>query len=443
MIEIDDNEIHLPLTRERETILPEGAPASAPDGDTGAPRIAPPSGDPFPAPTGWPAMELTPVRFDVDRRAGEEFEAEEQGGEGAEEVRCASSPLPLFPSAPPQSFHRASAIAAHLGVSVKTIHRRAEKESWPSQGNGNRIEYTPPFEMPAPQPSTPPLSAPTEPVTYTALSLSTEARARVLERERAVQHFLALITNGTPKERAYVATVATSAALDEPFLFSVSALRRWVGAYATLGVNGLVEQKQGVVGRKPAARFLSDEQRDRLQAQSIEHGSMARAGRNLMRDPELHAGVRQHLHGGHASKSYLPPSIREAAFTTPMTAALHTGPHAAKLMTSSIHAIAPKPGEVYVADDETPNIYCWEPWPNKIGYRIGRPQILQVADCGSLMPLVMRVIMRASGAYTADDVAGTLGDAFDIGLPTKGLLLEGGAWHSKKVIGHRTNLSSE
>ncbi len=421
-------------------------------------------------------MEHSPSRFDVDRRAGEEFSvtpvtptldsAPELTGPRASAAANAEWPhreivqgtgdvtesffQPSTPQLSTSSFHRASAIAAHLGVSVKTIHRRAEKEAWPALFNGNRREYTPPFELRTPNSElrTPnsELRTPNSelPVTYLALSLTSEARARVLQRERAVKHFNELIANGTPRERAHVATVSASVALDEPFLFSVSALRRWVGAYGTLGVNGLVEQKQGNVGRKPAARFLSDEQKSRLQAQSIEHGSMARAGRLLMRDPELHAAVRQHLHGAHPSKSYLPPSIREAAFTTPMTAALHTGPHAARMMTSSVHAIAPKPGEVYVADDETPNIYCWEPWPNKLGYILRRPQILQIADCGSLMPIAVRVVLRHTGAYTADDVAGLLGDACDDpGLPKLGFLLEGGAWQSNKVIGHRTNLSVE
>ncbi len=435
---------------DHETPSPDGTPVIAPDGDTCAPRWVLPSGTPLP-PEHRPAMELTPERGGavftgvgpLDARSEVDFECPISN-----EQRPSPDPFLDIASLDIGHFSRASAIAAHLGVSVKTVQRQAKAEAWPSRVVANRVEFQPPFEMPVGRDSVEPSAVgrdSVEPaVTFTALSLSTEARARVLTREQAVKHFLALIMTGTPKERAYVATVSTFAAKDEPLLFSIASLRRWVAAYATLGLNGLVEQKQGVVGRKSAARFLTEDQTARLQAQTIEHGSKARAGRNLMRDPELHAGVRQHLHGAHTSKSYLPPSIRAAATTSPLTAALCIGPRAARMMTSSVHATAPKPGEVYVADDETPNIYIWEPWPNKLGYRIGRPQILQVADCGSLMPLVIRVIMRASGAYTADDVAGTLGDAFDFpGLPNRGLLLEGGVWRANTVLGHKTNLSVE
>ena len=354
-------------------------------------------------------------------------------GEGIEPLRSGAGGLP---------FRRASDIAAHVGCSTKSIHRRAEKEGWPTQENGNRTEYVPPFampEVPADAPVTPELGA--APVTFAALSLHSPARSLALRREQAVQRYAELVSRHGV-ETALTKCVQSFACDEPPFLFNRQTLRRWRDLYAQFGLNGLIDQKQGRVGRKPLARFLSEEQTARLQAQSIEHGSKARAGRNLMRDPELHAGVRAHLHGGHASKSYLPPSIREAARTSPLTAALHTGPRAARLLTSSVHAIAPKPGEVYVADDETPNIYVWEPWPNKLGYVIRRPQILQIADCGSLMPLAVRVVLRHSGSYTADDVAGLLGDACDEpGLPKTGFLLEGGAWHSKKVIGHKTNIS--
>lgn len=386
--------------------------------------------------------------------SGESLEAFQAGNVNAlghAQAQATAKPVSGDERQPAVEFRRAADIAAFLGISKKQVHRRAIAEQWPAQQDGNRIDYAPPFSMPSP---TSPPSQPSREIpatTFTALSLSSTQRQRVHERHQAVLHYLALAQRGVPLEGALVQTVAHFAGraelpLSHPFLFSVTSLRRWRDAFAQFGLNGLVDQKQGRVGRKPVARFLDEEQRARLQAESIEHGSIARAGRNLMRDPSLHAGVRAHLHGGNQSKSYVPPSIREAARTSPLTAALHTGPRAARLLTSSVHSNpeSVKCGDVYVADDETPNIYVWEPWPNKLGYRIGRPQILQVSDCGSLMPLVIRVVMRASGAYTADDVAGTLGDAFDNpGLPKLGLLLEGGVWRANTVLGHKTNLSVE
>lgn len=453
-IEIDEP---TEVSPNRFTPLPDGAPALAPDGDTGAPLIAPPSGDPF-IPEHRPAMELTPAQFDDDRRAGVEFIVPEKSQDAGDRLQPSS--LPPEASEPGDGiellrsgagglpFRRASAIAAHLGCSTKSIHRRAAKEGWPSQGNGNRREYIPPFEIPTVgRDSVDPSQDPKLPqITFTDSSAHSAARQRALKRERAVIHYLDLQKAGTPVETALRQTAAAFLLETPPFEFSYQRLRAWRDNYAQFGLNGLMDQKEGRVGRKPVARFLSDDQRNQLKADAIEHGSKARAGRNLMRDPELHAGARVALHGGHASKSYLPPSIREAATVSPLTAALHTGARAARLMTSSVHSdpASVKCGDVYVADDETPNVYCWEPWPNRLGYRIGRPQILQVADCASLLPLNIRVVMRASGAYTADDVAGTLGDTFDTpGLPNVGLLLEGGVWRSNSVIGHKSNLSVE
>lgn len=457
-IEIDDNEVTVPCS----IPLPAGGDSlPAPGGDADAPARFAPAGPDLPSrSSGFPAMELTPAcgtlalseRSQHKEHAGDDL-SECLSALASDERSNTSAPCLVTPGAPEQvaKFHRASDIAAHLGYrSVKSVHRQARAEGWPSRGVANRIEYATPFEMPNLQPSTCEPEPVAPQIEFTAVSQHSAARKRALDRKCAVQHYCNLVSSGTPKEVALVKTVqhfATAGLPDSgPFLFSAASLRRWVAAYLTLGLNGLVDQKQGRVGRKKVARFLSDDQVNRMKADGIEHGSIARAARNLMRDPELHAGARISLHGGHASKSYVPPSVREAAQVSPLTAALHTGARAARLMTSSVHSnpASVKCGDVYVADDETPNVYVWEPWPNRLGYRIGRPQILQVADAGSLMPLNVRVIMRASGAYTADDVAGTLGDAFDHpGLPNVGLLLEGGVWRSKMVIGHKSNLSVE
>ena len=437
-IQIDD-----PIPIPERTPLPDGAPVIAPDGDTCAPREVVPSGHPF-IPEHRPAMELIPVQASrsISTCAGVEFSSPSPGGEGRGEGG---------PQTVSAAFHRASVIATHLGVSIKSVHRQARAEGWPSRGVANRVEYQPPFEIPSPSPLNGEKAGMRgetieDRVTFTDSSAHSAARQRALKRERAVLHYLDLQKAGTPVETALRQTAAAFLLETPPFEFSYQRLRAWRDNYAQFGLNGLIDQKEGRVGRKPVARFLSDDQRNQLKADAIEHGSKARAGRNLMRDPELHAGARVALHGGHASKSYLPPSIREAATVSPLTAALHTGARAARLMTSSVHSdpASVKCGDVYVADDETPNVYCWEPWPNRLGYRIGRPQILQVADCASLLPLNIRVVMRASGAYTADDVAGTLGDTFDTpGLPNVGLLLEGGVWRSNSVIGHKSNLSVE
>lgn len=361
------------------------------------------------------------------------------------------------------TWYRAADLAAALGVSKKTIHRRAAAEQWPSRGVGNRIEYQPPAEVgerwevrsvsgsAGARPSA--LSPRTS---FTAAADGSPARQKALAREAAVKRYLELVEfHGV--ERALVLTVqhfasspSPAAAGDgwgegEPFLFSTRQLRRWREQHQMFGLNGLVEQKQGVVGRKPAARFLDEQTRRRGQALALGHGSIARAARQLSRDPNLAAGLRDHMHEGKSSKSKVTPSIHAALKVAPLTAALATGTRAARLSLPSVHQTSDTaPGAVYVADDMTPNIYVWEPWQNKLGYRIGRPQVLVIADCGSLLPLRVRVIMRESGTYTSDDVAGLCGDAFDNpGLPNEGLLLEGGIWRGNRVLGHRTGISDE
>jgi hypothetical protein len=149
--------------------------------------------------------------------------------------------------------------------------------------------------------------------------------------------------------------------------------------------------------------------------------------------------MREHLHDGHASKSHVTGSIRRQITPAPLTAALAQGPRAARLsdrFTPGDYSDV-KAGDVFVSDDMTSNIICWTEWPNGNGWKIGQAQILPVLDIGSLRWLNVRVIMRDSGQYTSDDIAGLFGDVFDqFGLPRDGMVLEGGIWQSNKVIGH-------
>lgn len=464
----DDNEIGVPA-RERISSPPALVP---PDGDTRAPLLPPLETPPrpaiFAAPGGAPGAG-GPERFQPARGMAPEENSGSRGtSTGLAPVsvslidgdsqsihatpRRAESPSEISgcKSEISNACHAANVIARALGVSAKTIHRRAAAEGWPRQERGNRRAYAPPAAIAAllPDPAAPaPAPGPDTRTSFTALAMNDEARAKVLARERAVLHHLALVSDGRPIERALVLTVVHfAAALPDAFLFSTWSLRRWVALYAQFGLNGLVEQKQGRSGRPGAAQFLPPALKAELQADTIQHGSSARASRNLMRNPELPAKVRCVLHEGHASKSYVPPSILAASKTSPLTAALLQGPKTARLEGHFTpgHYDDVKAGAYFVGDDMTSNVLVWREDPGRMGFIIGQPQILPVLDIGSLRWLNVRVIMRQGGQYSGDDVWGLYGDVFDtFGLPAEGIVSEFGHWQSNRVLGYKTGLSYE
>ena len=360
----DDNEVALPP---REIKISTGVPVGPwPAEDTGQP--APP---PVETSSPRPAMrqnsefrsqesELLPSAlcllpsFSQGRGMAPE---ESSGGRGLTAAGCDSPALAVSRAEDSQATHAtpapdsqksevrsqnaetyfaANVIARAAGVSAKTIHRRAASEGWPAKQSGNRFDYVPPASiavlLTAPAPES---AGPDARLSFTALALNDEAKAKVHARLAAVEHHAALIADGQPVEAALIATVSHLASalcpLPSAFLFSTSSLRRWLAAHAQFGINGLVEQKQGRSGRKGAASFLPDEMKSKLKADTLQHGSAARAARNLMRSPELPYAVRKHLHEGHASKSYVPPSIRQASQAAPLTAALLNGPKKARL----------------------------------------------------------------------------------------------------------------
>lgn len=69
----------------------------------------------------------------------------------------------------------------------------------------------------------------------------------ILRRE-AVLHYHTEVERGVGKELALTYTVEDFAKIR--FRFNRSTLRKWIEHYKTFGIDGLVEQKAGVVGRK-------------------------------------------------------------------------------------------------------------------------------------------------------------------------------------------------
>ena len=351
-----------------------------------------------------------------------------------------------------ETYFRATDIARALGTNKKRVHRVALREAWPMRARGNKFEYQPPPDVvavivAAPDRMKPAVSA--VHVRFSDIARDQSQVDKVKLREAAVQLLNRNMNLG--KESALLQVVAMFRTNHPMFHISVASLRRWADRYALNGIDGLCEQKRGVTGRKPFVQDLDEDQILQLRADSVEHGirgrlNMARAFRNLVANPELEGPARAWAHGAHASKSYVPPSVREAARVPALaTRLIQIGPRAARLdgpYTECSYDNV-KAGDAFTADDMTCNVYVWCEWPNEDGYLLIRPQLLAVMDIGSLAWLNFRAVMRPKGQYNKDDVWGTIGDTLDAHGLFKIAVLEGGTWQSDVIIGQRTNIDDE
>jgi hypothetical protein len=247
------------------------------------------------------------------------------------------------------------------------------------------------------------------------------------------------------------------------FRILVSSLRGWVVEFGAHGLDGLVEQKRGRVGRKAFVLELATEDVLRTSAACVEHGikgrlNVARGYRRLVADPTVGGdnGRPSWLHGGHASKSYVPPSVRAAVkmSASPITVdRLQLGPRAAQLngpYTECSYEDVPA-GRAWTADDMTANVYVWVEWPCPEGFLLIRPQILAVMDIGTMRWQNVRGIIRSRGQYNRDDVWGLIGDTLDAYGLHRGVngevdsiaVLEGGTWQSNVVKGYKTGIDDQ
>jgi len=277
------------------------------------------------------------------------------------------------------------------------------------------------------------------------------ARQRVLWRETVVQAVQELLEAGLSQRQAITQTVSRP----EYCQASPTRARTWLRHYQEHGLDGLVDQKCGRVGRRPIAADVPAHVLDAAAAAAVEHGTLGRDGRQnmarafrntIMSHPDLPAEARARIHGDHASKSYVPPSVRDALRVSPIAREMTRGPKAVRLATPYQPCTYERvpPGRIVTADDMTANVYCWMEAPTQTGFVLGRPQILAFLDVGSLRWQVARVILRRSGAYTRDDVWGTVGDLMDtFGVYPEWLFEGGNLWRSNRVLGERTGLREE
>ena len=355
-------------------------------------------------------------------------------------------------------YFSARTIARATGASKKTVHRTAAREGWPVKRDGNRDEYQVPPNIAAIIIAKPQDGKTEAAITvrFADLTGSDAQRENVLLREKAVKLLMANLAFG--KERAL--TLVIQHMNTEHPLFKLNnkiTLRQWHAKYLAAGLDGLVEQKRGRVGIKPYANDLTEEQILQGRAAAIEHGSarrgdakaqlnIASAFRDLAGNPTINGDARRWLHGGYASKSYVPPSVRDALRTPELaTKLIQIGPKAMKLdgpYTECTYDNVPA-GHTFTADDMTANAYVWCEWPNDEGFLLIRPQILAVCDVGSQCWLNIRAIIRPKGQYNKDDVWGLIGDTLDGYGLFQQAVLEGGTWQSATVIGQKTNLDDD
>lgn len=356
-----------------------------------------------------------------------------------------------------QDYFTARDISRATGASKKTVHRTAQREGWPTRREGNRDEYQVPPNIAAiiigsPKAESEKRNA-ENPVRFADLTGNDTQRENVLLREQAVKLLIANLAFG--KERALDLVIRHMNA--EHPLFKLNnkiTLRQWHAKYLAGGIDGLVEQKRGRVGVKPYVNDLTEEQILQGRAAAIEHGNarrgdakaqlnIASAFRDLAGSPTINGSARRWLHGAYASKSYVPPSVRDALRTPELaTKLIQIGPKAMKLdgaFTECTYENVPA-GHTFTADDMTANAYVWCEWPNEQGFLLIRPQILAVADVGSQAWLNIRAVMRPKGQYNKDDVWGLIGDTLDAFGLFQQCVLEGGSWQSDVVIGQKTNL---
>ena len=173
---------------------------------------------------------------------------------------------------PDKPWFTAKDIARAIGRDKKTARRIAHRENWPARPSGNREEYQVPPQLEEIIVAAP--CAERQPaqvlVKFSDLIHSDPQREKVLRREQAVQMLRSQLHLG--KEVALETVAATMRATYADFDCSARSLRRWDERYSLSGIDGLVEQKRGIVGVKPFANDLSQNEIMAAAASAVEIG---------------------------------------------------------------------------------------------------------------------------------------------------------------------------
>ncbi len=165
----------------------------------------------------------------------------------------------------PPLFYSGAKIAKALGVHKKTIHRKAVKAGWDKRNLGYRWEYSPPLSIlskvwengkniPSRSSKRRKLSIRLEDI-YDSKQIE-----RIRLREMAVQMLHDFVEKSIPKEKALL-QVPELMRRFQSLKIGVGSLRQWEKNYKEHGIDGLVEQKLGRVGRKSKTFIAAKEKR--------------------------------------------------------------------------------------------------------------------------------------------------------------------------------------
>lgn len=226
-----------------------------------------------------------------------------------------------------------------------------------------------------------------------------------------------------------------------------------VPAHETAGAEPLSR-----LGRPPEVVPTENEARALLAAYlktnlTRERGSMTTAARlfahNPACSPELREAILRENGTPRASKHQLPRPVKRAMQASLALVTYSRNPRNADVMMGHARGVLRRhwsedrrlrAGECQTSDDGTINFVVCVPWPwggckcsDKYGVKIGRFQLLPVLDCASDRIISWTYVIRASGAYRAEDVCGVLGRTWRDQVKPDVAVLERGIWESQRV----------
>ena len=235
---------------------------------------------------------------------------------------------------------------------------------------------------------------------------------------------------------------------------SVAWYRRWHGRMAEAGLDGLADLPRS--GRPPVC-LVNQEDADKLRSAYLRSnrgqgvGSMSMSARNLAYRGELSPELCAEIMKPRASKHTLPREIVKALRSSTAEVARYRDVKSGQndgiftpgwLRMKDDGSRRLLPGERQVWDDASVNVGVIVPWTrggdkcaDRYGVRIARFQMLLGIDCATDYVAGYGYIMRGTDAYGGEDVVRSMYGAWSLaGKMPKEVVMEGGAWQSKKAL---------
>lgn len=235
---------------------------------------------------------------------------------------------------------------------------------------------------------------------------------------------------------------------------SVAWYRRWSERKAEAGLDGLGDLPR--TGR-PSGVVVTEEDAAKLRSAYLQSnrgknlGSMSMAARNLAYRGSLSPELCAEILKPRASKHTLPRDVIRALRAPAAESAHYRDTKAGQndgiytpgwLRMKDDGSRRLLPGERQVWDDASVNVGVIVPWTrggdkcsDKYGVRVARFQLLLGIDCATDYVAGYGYVMRGSDAYNGGDAVRAMHGAWQLNnrMP-KEVVMEGGAWQSKKML---------